>query len=272
LVSINPSRANRLAAGVEKMELAIGALLFGAGLTGGVANAIAGGGTLVTFPAMLIAGLPPVVANASNAVAVTPGHLVAAYADGNALLPIGRSSVAAGLATLLGGAAGAVLLLVTSERLFTLLVPALIGVATLIFAFARPIQRSIVQALGDTPGRRAAMRAGLLVPTATYGGYFGAGLGVMLLAVLAVTGREDARAANALKNLLATAVSAVTILIFTVQGMVRWPETLVMLTGATCGGYLGGRLVKVLPAPIVRAVVIAIGVDMTALYGQRYWL
>jgi uncharacterized membrane protein YfcA len=128
------------------MELTIGLLLFGAGLAGGVANAIAGGATLITFPAMLAAGLPPVLANASNAVAVTPGHLIAACADRHVLPPADRRMLAAILAVLLGGTVGAVLLLTTPERLFTLLVPALIGVATVIFAFARPIQRSIAQA------------------------------------------------------------------------------------------------------------------------------
>jgi uncharacterized membrane protein YfcA len=254
------------------MELTIGLLLFGAGLAGGVANAIAGGATLITFPAMLAAGLPPVLANASNAVAVTPGHLIAACADRHVLPPADRRMLAAILAVLLGSTVGAVLLLTTPERLFTLLVPALIGVATVIFAFARPIQRSIAQAFGDTPSQPVATRAALLVPTAIYGGYFGAGSGVMLLAILSVTGREDLRSANALKNLLASAVSAVTIVIFTVQGVVRWPDTLVMLTDAMCGGYLGGLLIKVLTPSVGRAVVIAFGVGMTVLYAYRYWM
>jgi uncharacterized protein len=254
------------------MELTIAALLFAAGLAGGVANAIAGGATLITFPAMLAAGLPPVLANASNAVAVTPGHLVAACADRHVLPPWDRRMLAAILAVLLGGTVGAVLLLVTPERLFTLLVPGLIGVATVIFAFAKPIQRSSARAFGDPTSQRIAARAALLVPTAIYGGYFGAGSGVMLLAVLSVTGREDLRSDNALKNLLASAVSAVTIVIFTFQNLVRWPETLVMLTGAMCGGYLGGLLIKVLAPSVGRAIVIAFGIGMTAFYAYRYWM
>lgn len=253
------------------MAPGIVALLFGTGLAGGIANAIAGGATLITFPAMLAAGLPPVVANASNAVAVAPGCLAAAYADRAALPARSRPMLAATLAALLGGAAGAVLLLVTPERLFILLVPALVGVATMIFAFAGAIQRSIEWLFGTVALRGAAPRVGFLVPTAVYGGYFGGGLGVMFLAALAVTGREPLRTANALKNLLATTVSAVVVLIFTLRGMVQWPETLVMLVGAICGGYLGGVLVKILPPRIVRASVIAIGTAMTALYAARYW-
>src|SRR5499427_1056850 len=122
------------------MDIGIGALLFGAGLAGGIANAMAGGATLITFPAMLAGGLPPIVANASNAVAVTPGHVVAAFAD-RARLP--RPDCALGLAlgaSLVGGALGAILLLATPERLFTLLVPALIGIATLVFALGPRIR------------------------------------------------------------------------------------------------------------------------------------
>jgi uncharacterized membrane protein YfcA len=254
------------------MNLDVVALLFGAGLAGGIANAIAGGATLITFPAMLAAGLPPVIANASNAVAVTPGHLVAAFAD-RGKLPRADVRLATAIAgSIFGGGLGAVLLLVTPERLFTLLVPALIGLATLVFACGRVIQDRVARAFGDHGGDHTVARAVLLAPTAVYGGYFGAGLGVMLLAVLSITGREDVRAANALKNLLATAVSATTITIFTIQGVVRWPETLVMLLGAVVGGFLGGRLVKVLPAALIRALVIAIGAAMTAAYAWRYWL
>jgi uncharacterized protein len=184
------------------------------------------GATLITFPAMLAAGLPPVVANASNAVAVSPGCFVAAFADRHALPPAGGRMVIATLCALLGGATGVALLLVTPEQLFTLLVRALVGVATGIFAFAESLQRTITRAFGAAALQGAALRVGLLVPTAVYGGYFGAGLGVMLLAALTATGREDLRAANALKNLLAATVSVVTIPIFVSRDLVRWPEAL----------------------------------------------
>jgi uncharacterized membrane protein YfcA len=110
-----------------------------------------------------------------------------------------------------------------------------------------------------------------MLPVTVYGGYFGAGLGVMLLAVLSITGRENIRATNAFKNLLATATSLATITIFIVQGVIRWPETLVMLAGAVAGGILGGRLITVLPANIVRGTVIVLGIAMTIVYAARYW-
>ncbi len=253
------------------MDAGVGALLFVSGVAGGIANAIAGGATLITFPAMLAAGLPAIVANASNAVAVTPGHLIAAFADREKLRPWSARTIVVMLTALAGGALGATLLLVTSERLFTLLVPALIGVATLIFALAKQIQGVIMHAFGESRSLNS-VRVGLLLPAAVYGGYFGAGLGVILLALLTVTGREDLRAVNALKNLLATTVSAMMISIFITQNLVRWPETLTMLTGALCGGYAGGMLIKVISPSAVRTTVTMIGSGMTAIYAWRYWL
>ncbi len=251
------------------MDICIGALIFGAGVVGGVANAIAGGATLITFPAMLAAGLPPVIANASNAVAVTPGHFVAALADRSRLPPIDRRLVGALAAAVFGSALGAFLLLITPERLFTLLVPGLIGIATLVFAFGRQVQAVVSGGVGSEFGAR---RGVLLLPTSVYGGYFGAGLGVMLLAVLTVTGREEVREANALKNLLATAVSGVTVTIFIIEGVVRWPETIVMLAGSAVGGFLGARLIAFLAAKTVRTIIIAVGTGMAVIYAWRYWL
>ncbi|WP_246669332.1 MULTISPECIES: sulfite exporter TauE/SafE family protein [unclassified Bradyrhizobium] len=236
-----------------------------AGIIGGIVNAIAGGATLITFPAMLAAGLPALAANASNAVAVTPGHLMAALADHRRLPALDRRLAASAVVTIAGGAMGAGLLLVTPERFFTALVPALIGIATLIFAFGPRIQATLPQHGGD------AVRDMLLLPTAMYGGYFGAGLGVMLLAVLTVAGREEFRAINALKNLLATAVSLTTLTIFAIEGLVHWPETFAMLTGALAGGVCGGRLIAVLPPSVVRLVVIVTGLSMTVIYAFRYW-
>lgn len=251
------------------MDIGIGALLFGAGLAGGVANAIAGGATLITFPAMIAGGLPPIIANASNAVAVTPGHFVAALAD-RAQLPRFDQALARALsAAVVGGVLGAILLLVTPERLFTLLVPALIGIATLVFALGRHIRSG---AGDDASSRSDGLRWALLVPASVYGGYFGGGSGVMYLAVLVVTGRENIRQANVLKNLLASVVSAVTIMVFVIRGVISWPETTVMLVGAVVGGFLGGRLIAVLTPATVRAIVVLAGTVMTLVYAWRYWL
>jgi uncharacterized membrane protein YfcA len=257
------------------VDLATVALLAGAGLVGGVANAIAGGATLITFPAMLASGIPPVIANASNAVAVTPGHFIAAIADRERIPAFDRRFFLLIVLSLVGAAIGAVLLLVTTDRTFILLVPLLVGVATLIFAFSRQIQEAIQgkKRKGRKRGKPHSLLGEILIiPATIYGGYFGGGLGVMLLAILGVMGVRDVRAANVLKNLLATAVSAVTIAIFIAKGVVDWPHTLVMLVGAACGGFLGGWLVRVLPPAAVRTAVIAAGTAITLYYAWRYWL
>lgn len=247
------------------MELWIILMLFGAGFLGGLANAIAGGATLITFPAMLASGLPPVIANASNALAVLPGALMAAWANRGKLPGWSNGFALLLVSALLGGAFGGVLLMLTSDRLFSLLVPALIGFATLIFAFGKRIQ-GMVRGLAD--GSEAAHRPDL---PGRYGGYFGAGLGVMLMAVLAITGHEELRQANAIKNVAYQVANLTAVVVFVVMGLIAWPQTLVMLVGAACGGFSGGKLMAVLPAQAVRSTIIVIGCAMTLIYAWRAW-
>ncbi len=254
------------------MNWSVGLLLFAGGLVGGIANALAGGATLITFPAMLAAGLPPIVANASNAVAVTPGHTIAAFADRERMPAADLRFLILFAWAALCGAIGAVLLFITPERLFARLVPLLIGVATLVFAFAPRIHQKLKSWRPHGPGGASLATTLLLIaPSTIYGGYFGAGLGVILMAVLTASGMEDLRAANTLKNLLAAAVSAATIVVFVVQNIVSWPQTIVMLFGAAAGGFAGGYLVRILPGRIVRRIVIVIGLAMTVIYAVRYW-
>ena len=253
------------------MDIWISGLLLAAGVAGGLINALAGGATLITFPAMLAAGLPAITANASNAVAISPGHLIAALADRAKLPPPTLRTISFIIVSLAGGVAGAIVLLLLPERLFVLPVPALIGFATLLFAFAPQIQTWTIrrQMTAELPSTES---SGLVLGLAcVYGGFFGAGLGVILTAVLSITEPGDIRAIKALKNLLATCVSLSATAIFILQGAVRWPETTVMLLGAMLGGYAGGRLIRVLPAHIVRQVVIVAGAAMTVIYAMRYW-
>lgn len=246
------------------------ALLFVAGIAGGTINAIAGGATLITFPAMLAAGLPPVAANASNAVAISPGHLIAAFADREKLPALDRWLGASLLAAALGGVAGALLLLALPARWFVLPVPVLIGLATLLFACAPQVQAWSARRRTSAAGaRRRELVA--LASASVYGGFFGAGLGVILTAVLAIAEPGDIRRVKVLKNLLATAVSLAAVVVFIAQGAVRWPATLAMLLGALLGGYAGGHLVRVLPAQAVRQVVIASGAVMSVAYAWKYW-
>ena len=252
------------------MQTSVGALLFASGIAGGIINAVAGGATLITFPAMLAAGLPPIAANASNAVAIAPGHLIAAIADREKLPVVDRWLAWTLAAAACGGVAGALLLLAVPERLFVLPVPALIGFATLLFAFAPRVQAWSARRRG---GRAPSPLAGLgsVAGASVYGGFFGAGLGVILTAILAIHDAGDLRRVKVLKNLLATAVSLAAVAIFIFQGAVRWPETAVMLAGALLGGYAGGHLVRVLPAQATRWVVIVAGAVMTVFYAWEYW-
>ncbi|MDU0704112.1 sulfite exporter TauE/SafE family protein [Pseudomonas aeruginosa] len=245
-------------------------LLFAAGIAGGLINAIAGGATLITFPAMLAAGLPAITANASNAVAISPGHLIAALADREKLPALTKRTVSLIVIATLGGAVGAVVLLLLPERLFTLPVPGLIAFSTLLFAFAPRIQSWTGRPHGSV--LPAGGSATFLGAACIYGGFFGAGLGVILTAVLSITEPNDIRAIKALKNLLATCVAFAATIIFIAQGAVRWPETIVMLLGAIIGGYGGGYLIRALPAKYVRQFVIAAGIVMTAIYAEKYWL
>lgn len=250
------------------MDIGIIAMLAGAGLLGGVMNSLAGGATLITFPAMLAAGIPPISANASSAVAVTPGHMAAAIADRHMLRGFGPT-----LWLLLGlgmaaGAAGSWLLLITPEATFRQFVPVLIGAATLLFALGSRLRRQ-TDGVEHRPAHR--LRAVLVIPSCIYGGYFGAGLGIMLLAVITLTGPESLRIANTLKNMLASVVSIAAITIFVIQGAISWPETLVMLTTALIGGLIGSRLVAILPPRPIRLAIIALGTVMTVLYAYRMW-
>ena len=252
------------------MTPAIILLLFLSGVAGGVINALAGGATLLTFPAMLAAGLPPITANASNAVAIVPGHLLAVLADRGKVLPLDAKLWSSVLVCLLGGAIGALLLLALPERLFVLPVPALIGIATLLFLFSPRIAAWAEARRGDAEPSRG-LGLSVLGLSSIYGGFFGAGLGVILTAVLSIADPDDIRRVKALKNLLATSVSMAAVVIFIAERAVRWPETLTMLSGALVGGYLGGTLVRVLPAIVVRWFVIVTGAAMTIVYAVKYW-
>ncbi|WP_087750631.1 sulfite exporter TauE/SafE family protein [Paraburkholderia caledonica] len=242
-----------------------------AGIAGGIVNAMAGGATLITFPAMMMAGLPAITANASNAVAISPGHIVAVLADRSKLPPRSVYFTVLCLTSLVCGAIGARAVLALPERLFTLPVPALIAFATVLFALAPSIQAWASRNRSTEDCISLRMRASVIAATSLYGGFFGAGLGVMLTAVLSIVEVGDIRTIKALKNVLASCVSLAAVVTFVGSGAVAWPPTVVMLGGALIGGYLGGYLIRVLPAAWVRHFVIVAGVLMSIIYARQYW-
>jgi uncharacterized membrane protein YfcA len=251
-----------------------GLMLFGAGLAGGMVTAVVGGASLSTFPALLAAGLPPTGANASNAVALMPGNFVAGIADVDRRPRWDRSSLGVITVGAAGSVVGAGLLLVTPDRAFTAVVPLLIGPATILFAGAGRIRR---WSTGRRPRARGAHGGSdglrlLLAPVAVYGGYFGAGLSVMLLAVLSISNTDEFRTTNVIKNQISGLTSLVAVVVFVYRGTVAWPPTVVMMAGALVGGFLGGRLARVLPPSLIRGIVITVGAILTVIYGWRYWL
>lgn len=243
-------------------------ILLAAGFVGGMANAMAGGASLVTFPALMAVGLPPIVANASNAVAVVFGNIVGAWTDRKRLPTPDLHLLVLVPAALAGGAMGGLLLLYTPETVFTRVVPALIGIATVIFAFSKHIQLALA---GQARAAGSALRALLIWASAVYGGYFGAGLGVIFLAVLSATSAWELRAANAVKNVLGVVANAAAIAVFVVQNMISWPETLVMIAACIAGGFAGTKALGVISPATMRRAIVVIGTAMTVYYAWRFW-
>ena len=253
-------------------------LLIGAGgFAAGAVNAIAGGGTFFSFPAMLAVGLPPVVANASNSVALWPGSLSGAWAYRQELARYKRYLVPMGIASFLGGAAGGLLLLAAGDARFAALIPWLLAFATGLFAFSPQLSAALKKIRpaaaektgtdhGTAHGAGSPMGWFVQLLVSIYGGFFGAGMGILMMASLAIGGHEDVQHINALKNLLSAVIYSVTVTTFIVAGAVSWPHTLVMVMTATLGGYWGARMARKIRGPWLRRMVIAVGSALTVYY------
>ncbi|MEW6450384.1 MAG: sulfite exporter TauE/SafE family protein [Pseudomonadota bacterium] len=254
------------------MDLHTGSMLFAAGIAGGSLASMVGGASLVTFPAFLAAGLPPITATASNISAVVPANIVAVLLDRKLLPPLGRAFFGLVAASVIGAVIGGFLLLNTPHRLFEMLIPVLLGFATVIFAFSSQIGewlRARRAAAGNPAMSVTSMP--LLLPISVYGGYFGAGVGVLLLGVLSVVAEGDYREANAIKNLVAAINTVVVVIYFAITGAVSWPETAVMAAGAVIGGLFGGRIGALVSPGTMKIIVVVIGAALTAAYAWRYW-
>ncbi|NNE21392.1 MAG: sulfite exporter TauE/SafE family protein [Rhizobiales bacterium] len=241
--------------------------LMGVGLVGGAWNAVAGGATLFTFPALMIAGLPPVTANATNYLAMLPSNAAALPAYRRELAGVGGAIWPLLLVSGLGAIVGSVLLLVSGQATFEILIPFLILAATLLFAFGDRLRQMM---LDVTKGQSAdGMLYAALFAFSIYGGYFGAGLGIILLAIVQIMGFSSFHVANSVKNLLAASFTILSIFVFGLGGIIAWPEALVMMSGSTLGGYLGGRYSRLVNEVYLRAGVIGFGFILTAVYFIR---
>jgi uncharacterized membrane protein YfcA len=242
-------------------------LLVVAAFAAGVLNAVAGGGSFLTFPALVFTGVPPIVANATSALAVSPGYAGSTLGFKTELqaLPRRRLQREMGISAL-GGVLGALLLLVTPASVFLGLVPALLLFATVLFAIGPRLAARSAQGAetSDSPWREP----GLLV-VAIYGGYFNGGLGILLMALYTLTGEGRIHTVNALKNLNSLVLSLLSVVAFVVAGVIAWPQGLAMMVAATAGGYWGARWSKRLPVLWVRRGVIVTGLVMSAVFFVR---
>jgi uncharacterized protein len=244
------------------------AILFIAALGAGALNAVAGGGTFLTFPALVYAGVPAIPANATSAVAVFPGYLSGALGFRRELAAVERGRLLRMLGLgLVGGLIGSLLLLVTPSSVFRAVVPWLLLLATLAFALG---ERGTAWVSARTGSRRPPIPLGAgLLAVSIYGGYFNGGLGIMLMALFAAVGMRDLNAMNGLKNGISFVLSAISVATFAAAGLVAWPQAVLMMVGSTAGGYLGAFIARAMPRSAVRALIVAVGLGMSALFFLR---
>jgi uncharacterized membrane protein YfcA len=238
------------------VTVADGALLAAAAATAGVVNAVAGGGTLLTFPALLAAGVTPVAANATNTVALFPGQIASSLAYRSHIADERRRALALSVPSVLGGVLGAWLLLALPESAFERVVPWLIVFACLVLALQAQLRRIVAAAPGANHPA-ALWVAQLLI--SIYGGYFGAGIGILMLAAMGILLPSSIQHANALKVLFSLLINAVAAVIFVFSGAVRAPEAALMAAASIAGGFLGARLAQRLPPAGMRGFAIAVG-------------
>lgn len=239
-------------------------LVFCAALVAGVMNALAGGGTLVSFPTLVWLGVPSISANATNSLALWPGSLASAWGYRRELRGIEPRRYALIVPSLAGGTAGAVLLRWTPLHVFDRLVPALIFFATCLFMAQEPIQRRFnLTARRDPPSHWLSWTMLFQFLVALYGGYFGAGMGILMLAALSLMGHTDIHEMNGLKNLLAVCINGVAAAYLIWAGLVFWPDAVVMAIGAVFGGVAGASLARRIGRDAVRRLIVAIGFGMT---------
>lgn len=241
-------------------------LLFAAGFVAGLMNAIAGGGTIVSFPALIFAGISSISANATSTVALLPGTLAGMLGYRRLVPAVWKWIRAFAAVSLIGGLIGGILLTKTPAPLFDRLVPFLILFATILFT-ARPFFARIFRLEVTTPISSRWLAIAIVFQTlvSIYGGYFGAGIGILMLASLGVLGFENIHEMNAVKNVLAFLINAIAAAYFVWKGLIVWPAAGIVALGAIAGGYLGAHFSQKVPQRLVRFAITAIGLCITAL-------
>jgi uncharacterized protein len=245
-------------------------VLFVAGVLGGAINAVAGGGSFIAFPALLFTGVPPIPSNATNAFALWIGTTSSVRAYWKLLNISQRVLVPLLIASVVGGVIGAYLLLHTPAQTFLKVLPWLMLSATLLFVFGKKLVGNRPSALArDASTSALALAVVFELLLAVYGGYFGGGMGIMNLAMLAALGMTDIHAMNALKVVLSGVINGVAVVLFVAKGAIYWPQGIVMTVGAIVGGYSAAHYSQKLPQAWIRAFVIVVGTGMTVYFFVR---
>lgn len=244
-------------------------LLAGAGLLAGAMNAVAGGGSFLTFPAMLYAGVPPIMANASSTVALYPGSLAGAWEYRAFLKPLDKVPMQGMiLTTFVGGCLGAWLLLNTPSANFSQMVPWLLLIGSVVFAFGKDLGMFLKKRV--VIGRTTVLFVQFLL--GIYGGFFRGAVGIMMMAVWNVFGMTDIKNINANKNLLVAVANTVAVVLFIMAGKVSWQETLIMLVATTAGGYLGAYYSKAMNPLLIRRIIMAFNFIITLVFFIKTYL
>ena len=242
-------------------------------LLAGIMNAIAGGGTLLTFPILVFVGLPPVIANASSSLSQLPGYFTSSAGfreelEGyDTLITLRYCGVA-----LLGALCGSTLLVITPGLIFDYLVPVLLFGATALFGY----HRTLIRWLNKTRGRSAPATVKPVIPPywsmfaiAIYGGYFGGGLGILILAFFAIIGIDNIHVMNGLKSLISFVIALVAVMIFGLAGAIDWSYAVPMMAVTSLGGYMGARMSKILSQDLIRQLITTIGMFVTIAFIWR---
>jgi uncharacterized protein len=249
------------------LNLSHAIFLFFAGALGGAMNAVAGGGSFVAFPALLFTGVPPIPANATNTLSLWVGTAFSGGAYRNKLNMPRRVLLPLMAMSLVGGLAGALLLIHTPAHTFLRVIPWLMLGATLLFTFGKHLTGRISAGISHESTTPAIVGASLFeLLVAIYGGYFGGGIGIMNLALFAALGMTDIHAMNALKIVLVAVINGIATITFIATRAILWPQAVVMIVGAAIGGYSAAHFAQKLPQRLVRGMVIGLGIAMTAYF------
>ncbi|MBI3704962.1 MAG: sulfite exporter TauE/SafE family protein [Rhizobiales bacterium] len=255
------------------MDLMTSALLVITGVASGMIASMVGGAAIVVYPVLIAFGIAPQTAAMCNLTALTPATMLAALADRSQLPPFNRAFVGLIVASVVGAALGASVLMLTPERMFAVIVPLLLGFATVLFAFSERIGAWLHARAADR-GHAIAFNVGslkVLLPVSFYGGYFGAGVGILILAVFSLATGGDYRSANVAKNFVSSLNGFAASVVFATQGAIPWPQTLALMAGSLVGALAGSQLARIVPRGIMRVVIVVVGAALTIAFARRYW-